>query len=297
MIARRAAALDAVPGLRVGAWTGDTTGVTVVLCPPGTTGSAEVRGGAPATRELAVLEPARTVDQIDAVVLAGGSAFGLAAADGVVAWLAEQGLGFPTRFGPVPIVPAAAIYDLSGADHPPGAAEGRLAAEAAATASGTPERGRVGAGRGATVGKWRGPDGAVPGGVGHAAATVDDATIAALAVVNAIGDVVDDTGQVLAGSSTPDAQAFPDPDPFAAEPNTTLVVVATDARCTKADCHLLAQSGHHGMARAIHPSHTRHDGDLVVALATGTVVANLDRLRVAGAEVVTEAVRDAVRET
>jgi hypothetical protein len=110
--ARRAVGLDAVPGVRVGHWTGETTGVTVVLCPPGTTGSAEVRGGAPATRELAVLEPGRTVDQVDAVVLTGGSVFGLAAADAVVAWLAEHGLGFPTRFGPVPIVPAAAIYDL-----------------------------------------------------------------------------------------------------------------------------------------------------------------------------------------
>jgi L-aminopeptidase/D-esterase-like protein len=293
--ARRAVGLDAVPGVRVGHWTGETTGVTVVLCPPGTTGSAEVRGGAPATRELAVLEPGRTVDQVDAVVLAGGSAFGLAAADGVVAWLAEQGLGFPTRFGPVPIVPAAAIYDLAGTDPPPGAAEGRRAAEAAA--AGGQLGGRVGAGRGATVGKWRGPDGAVPGGVGHAVARVDDATIAALAVVNSMGDVVDEAGRVLAGSSTPDAPPFPDPDPFAAEPNTTLVVLATDARCSKADCHLLAQSGHHGVARAVHPSHTRHDGDLVVALATGTVGVNLDRLRVAAVEVVAGAVRDAVRET
>jgi L-aminopeptidase/D-esterase-like protein len=112
-----------------------------------------------------------------------------------------------------------------------------------------------------------------------------------------MGDVIDDAGGVLAGSSTPDAQPFPDPDPFAAEPNTTLVVLATDARCSKADCHLLAQSGHHGVARAIHPSHTRHDGDLVVAVATGTVEVNLDRLRVAAVEVVAGAVRDAVRET
>jgi L-aminopeptidase/D-esterase-like protein len=294
--ARRAVGLDAVPGVRVGHWTGETTGVTVVLCPPGTTGSAEVRGGAPATRELAVLEPGRTVDQVDAVVLTGGSVFGLAAADAVVAWLAEHGLGFPTRFGPVPIVPAAAIYDLGGGDPPPGAPEGRRAAEAAA-AGGTQERGRVGAGRGATVGKWRGPDGAMPGGLGQAVARVDDATIAALAVANPMGDVIDDAGGVLAGSSTPDAQPFPDPDPFAAEPNTTLVVLATDARCSKADCHLLAQSGHHGVARAIHPSHTRHDGDLVVAVATGTVEVNLDRLRVAAVEVVAGAVRDAVRET
>lgn len=292
-----AVGLDAVAGVRVGHWTGGSTGVTVVLCPPGTTGSAEVRGGAPATRELALLEPGRTVDQVDAVVLAGGSAFGLAAADGVLAWLAEHGIGFPTRFGPVPIVPAAAIYDLAGSDPPPTAADGRRAAEAAAEGTGGSGRGSVGAGRGATVGKWRGPDGAVPGGLGVATARVDAATVAALAVVNALGDVVDETGTVVAGSSTPDALPFPDPNPFAAEPNTTLVVLATDARCSKADCHLLAQSGHHGLARAVHPSHTRHDGDLVVALATGMVDVNLDRLRVAAVDVAAGAVRDAVRET
>lgn len=297
MSVSRSAGLGAVGGVRVGHWTGTTTGVTVVLCPPGTTGSAEIRGGAPATRELAVLEPGRTVDVIDAVVLTGGSAFGLATADGVVAWLAERGRGFPTRFGPVPIVPAAAIYDLAGDDPPPTATEGRRAAEAAETASGGAGRGRVGAGRGATVGKWRGPEGAAPGGLGQAVATVDAATVAALAVVNAVGDVVDGTGAVLAGSRTPEAQPFPDPDPFGAEPNTTLVVIATDASLPKTECHLLAQSGHHGIVRAVHPSHTRHDGDLVVALATGTVEANLDRLRATVVDVVADAVRDAVRET
>ncbi len=289
--------LDAVRGVRVGHWTGRATGVTVVRCPEGTTGSAEVRGGAPASRELAVLEPGRTVDRVDAVVLAGGSAFGLAAADGVVTWLAEQGVGFPTRGGPVPIVPTAAIFDLVDTDERPGAVHGRLAASATEAVEPDRSRGRVGAGRGATVGKWRGPSGAEAGGLGQAARTVDDATVAALAVVNAVGDVVDDDGTVLAGSTTPDAQPFPDLDPFSAEPNTTLVVVATDAALTKAECHLLAQSGHHGIARAIHPSHTRHDGDLVVALATGTAAANLDRLRVATVEVVADAVRDAVRET
>jgi L-aminopeptidase/D-esterase-like protein len=285
-----------VPGVRVGHRTRAGTGVTVVLVPPGTIGSGELRGGAPATHELALLEPGRTVEHIDAVVLTGGSAFGLAAAQGVVEWLAEQGRGYPTRAGPVPIVPTAAIYDLveSGGTRP-GPADGRLAAEAAGeTGLAT---GRVGAGAGATVGKWRGAAYAAPGGLGSASATVGDATVGALAVVNALGDVYDVAGNLLAGSGAPSgADPFPDPAPFdgPADPNTTLVVVATNARASKGDCWLLAQSAQHGIARSVHPSHTRHDGDLTVALATGAVEAHLDRLRVAATDVVAAAVRDAV---
>lgn len=286
-----------VPGVRVGHHVRDRSGVTVVLVPPGTVGSGELRGGAPATRELALLEPTRTVEHIDAVVLAGGSAFGLAAADGVVDWLAEQGRGYPTRGGPVPIVVAAAIYDLveSGGTHP-GPADGRAAAEAAATAP-PHVRGRVGAGAGATVGKWRGAEHAVAGGLGSSSTTVGDATVGALAVVNALGDVHDPAGNLLAGSRAhPDAEPFPEATPFEGpgEPNTTLVVVATDARCSKGDCWLLAQSAQHGIARAIHPSHTRHDGDLAIALATGAVDTHLDRLRVVVTDLVAAAVRDAV---
>ena len=283
-----------VPGLQGGPWTGDGTGGTVILVPPGTIGAAEQRGGAPASRELALLEPGRTVETVDAVVLTGGSAFGLGTADGVMAWLAEHGRGFPTRGGVVPIVPTAAIYDLVESGRTwPGPDEGRAAVEAAA--ADTPLRtGRVGAGRGATVGKWRGGEHAVPGGVGTASCTVGPATIGAIAVVNAIGDVRDADGRVLAGSRAgADADAFPDVAPF--EGNTTLVVVATDARLTKGDAALVAQSAHHGVAHAVHPSHTRHDGDLAIVLATGAVDAHLDRLRVAATNVVAAAVRDAVR--
>jgi L-aminopeptidase/D-esterase-like protein len=287
-------AITDVPGVRVGHWTGAGTGTTVVLVPEGTTAAAELRGGAPATRELAVLEPSRTIETVDAVVLTGGSAFGLAAADGVMAWLAERGRGVPTRGGPVPIVPTAAIYDLvesGGAS--PGADEGRAAAAAAATGPRL-QTGRVGAGRGATVGKWRGAEHAVPGGLGSASTVVGTATVGALAVVNACGDVVDSAGGVLAGSSAgPDVEAFPEP-PLLAGQNTTLVVVATDARLTKGECGLVAQSAHHGLARAVHPSHTRHDGDLTIVVATGAVAAHLDRLRVAATEAVEAAVRAAV---
>lgn len=287
-------ASELVPGVSVGHWTGAGTGVTVVLCPPGTIGAGEVRGGAPATRETALLEPGRTVQCLDAVVFAGGSAFGLAAADGVMAWLAEHGRGFSTRGGPVPIVPCAAVFDLASGDGArPGPAEGRAAVEAAV--AGDPiATGRVGAGRGTTVGKWRGPEYAVPGGLGIARDRVGEASIAALAVVNALGDVVDASGQPLAASTAPPgADSFPEGGPFGAEA-TTLVVIATDALCTKADCFLVAQSGHLGIAHSIRPSHTRHDGDFVVALATGGVVTNIDRLCVAAAEVAADAVRRAV---
>lgn len=286
-----------IAGLRVGHWTGDGTGVTVVLPPDGSVGSGEVRGGAPATREVALLEPGRTVARVDAVVLAGGSAFGLAAADGVMRFLAERGQGFPTAGGPVPIVPAACVFDLAEpGDVRPGADHGYAAAAAAIDGRST-ATGRIGAGRGATVGKWRGREHAVPGGFGAAVARCDEAHVVAFAVVNAIGDVIADDGSIIAGSTASAGMpGFPVDTPFEEEgANTTLVVVVTDAVCDKPACHLLAQSAHDGLARALRPAHSRFDGDLAIALATGTVEAHLDRLRVVAAEVVAEAIRVAPR--
>ena len=279
-----------VPGLRVGHWTGADTGVTVIWAPSGTVGSGEVRGGAPATRETALLEPTRLVGRVDAVVLAGGSAFGLAAADSVVRFLAERGQGFPTAAGPVPIVVAAALFDLPVA-HPPGPEEGWAAAVDAAR--GIPAvSGRFGAGRGARVGKWRGREYSAAGGLGTAAVREGDATVGALVACNPAGDVLAPDGTVLAGSSAPaDGPSFPAPTPFE---HTTLVVVATDALLDKAECHLMAQSAHDGLAQAIRPAHTRYDGDFAAVLATGAVGAHPDRLRVAAAEAVARAVRAAV---
>jgi L-aminopeptidase/D-esterase-like protein len=282
-----------IAGVRVGHWTGPSTGVTVLLSPEGTVGSGEVRGGAPASRELALLDPDRTVTGIDAVVFAGGSAFGLAAADGVMRFLAERGVGFPTAGGPVPIVPAACVFDLAEQGNTaPGADEG-YAAAVAAERDEEVATGRVGAGRGATVGKWRGREHAVPGGVGVAIARCGDANVAALAVVNAVGDVVGRDGELVAGSTAPAAApAFPVDAPFEEHAaNTTLVVVVTDAAIDKLGCHLVAQSAHDGLARALHPAHTRFDGDLAVALATGAVETHLDRLRVTAADLVAEAIR------
>ncbi len=269
--------------------------MTVITVPPLTVASGEVRGGAPATRELALLDPARLVEHVDSVVLAGGSAFGLAAADGVMSALEAQGRGFHTAGGPVPIVPTAAVYDLveSGGVRP-GPAEG--AAAFAAARIGEPfETGRVGVGRGTTVGKWKGAEHRSPGGLGTASTRVGDATIGALAVVNAIGDVIAADGTVLAGSTAPpDAPPFPEPLPFVEGEHTTLVVVATDAQLSKADCHLVAHSVHGGLSRALFPSHTRFDGDLAVVLATGGVHGHLDRLRAAVLDLVPEAIRAAV---
>jgi L-aminopeptidase/D-esterase-like protein len=271
-----------------------------VTVPPGTVASGEVRGGAPASRETALLDPHRLVEHVDAVVLTGGSAFGLASVDGVMRALEAQGRGFSTAGGPVPIVPAAAVYDLvtSGGARP-GPDEGAVAFAAAVADSGAPfATGRVGAGTGATVGKWKGADDRVPGGLGSAAVRVDDAVVGALAVVNAIGDVVGDDGRVLAGSTAPpDAPPFPDPLPFVEGEHTTLVVVATNARLTKLQCHLVSQTAHHAMSRTLYPSHTRFDGDFAIALATGAVDAHLDRLRVAAADAVVGAIRDAVAST
>lgn len=295
-----------IAGVRVGNVTRDGTGVTVLLFPAGSVGAAEVRGGAPATREIDVLDPTRTVARVDAIVFSGGSAFGLATADGVMRYLAERGQGFATAGGPVPIVAAACIFDLVDATGaPPGADDGYAAAVAAARDEDV-TTGRVGAGAGATVGKWRGRDGSVSGGVGVATAAVDDVQIAALVVVNALGDVIGSDGATIAGSTAPAASpGFPTPEHFEeGRANTTLAVVVTDAALDKGACFLVAQSAHDGFARALHPAHTRFDGDIALAVATGTALApgttpgteppNLDRLRLAASDVVAAAIRASV---
>ncbi|BAL89009.1 putative S58-family peptidase [Actinoplanes missouriensis 431] len=269
-----------------GHWTGDGTGVTVILPPPGTVGSGEVRGGAPATREFALLDPIRTVDRVDAVVLSGGSAFGLSAADGVMEVLRARGLGFPTPLGPVPIVVGMSIFDASVAATPPTASAGRDAALAAFRGD-TFTSGTVGAGAGATSGKWRG--GVAPGGLGVAHGRCGDASIAVVAVANPWGDVIGADGSplfVTGGGGEPVS------DPFGMT-NTTIAVVLTDAALTKTECQLLAQSGHTGFARALYPAHSRFDGDAVVALSTGDLTADLDMLRVVAADVTAAAIRAA----
>lgn len=273
-----------------GHWTGTGTGVTVIVPPPGTVGSGEVRGGAPATREFALLDPSRRVDRVDAVVLSGGSAFGLAAGDGAAGLLRELAVGFPTPLGPVPIVVGMSIFDASVSAAPPDAVGGRRAVVAALSGEEF-LTGAVGAGAGATTGKWRGR--LDPGGVGLARAAVGPASLVAVAVVNAWGDVIGPDGEPVFGAGAPPPDDAGNPFEIA---NTTVAVLLTDARLSKTDCYLLAQSGHTGFARALHPAHSRFDGDAVVALATGEVAeeADLDLLRARAAEVMADAIRNAV---
>jgi L-aminopeptidase/D-esterase-like protein len=254
----------------------------VVLFEPAAVASVDVRGGAPATRETDLLEPRNLVQQVNAFVLSGGSAFGLDSATGVMRYLEEHGQGYPTATGPVPIVPAASLIDLWFGGNPtirPTADCGYRAAQAASTES-VPE-GNVGAGAGASVGKLLGTARAMKAGIGTAAViTPDGLVVAALVAVNAVGDIIDpSTGRVIAGIRTEDGKALADARalirsgvvgaPLGARDHTTLAVVATNATLTKVQAQKVAQMAHDGFARAIAPVHTPYDGDTVFAAATG----------------------------
>lgn len=274
-------------GFRVGHWTDPQarTGCTVVLPPAGTRGGVDVRGGGTGTREIENLSPLANAENPTAVLLTGGSAFGLAAADGVVRWLEERGFGRPTLGGVVPLVPTAVVFDLvaGGSARRPGPDEGYAACEAAA--NGVPQRGRVGAGTGTAVGKLLGRERATPGGVGYAATRLDDGTtVAAIAVANAFGDVIDQDGRLLGaprgedGSLVRTAELLPtmtdlpeSRDIAASETgNTTLVCVCTDASIDKRTCAIVARMAGAGIARAVDPTFTPIDGDVVFCLASGS---------------------------
>jgi L-aminopeptidase/D-esterase-like protein len=280
-----------VAGLRVGHWTDSEarTGCTVVLFPDGTVASGDVRGGAPATRELELLDPRRTVSRIDAVVLTGGSAFGLAAADGAMRFCEERGMGFATPVGPVPIVVALALFDLAVGDPAarPGPDEGYAACVAAT--DGPVELGLIGAGAGATVAKLGLPRDRRPGGLVSAGAEGGGLRVAALVAVNASGTPGADDRMALELAGAHDvAEARVTGTGFV---NTTIGVVATNARLDKMACHLVAQGGHDGLARSLFPAHTRGDGDAFVAAATGELEADVDVVRALAVHVVAEAVR------
>jgi L-aminopeptidase/D-esterase-like protein len=259
-----------IPGIRVGHDTNleAATGCTVILCDTPAVGGVDVRGGAPATRETDLLHPMNLVEEINAVVLTGGSAFGLDAASGVMRYLEERSIGYDTGIARVPIVPAAAIFDLAlgSASVRPDAAAGYRACEQATADAVT--QGNAGAGTGATVGKMAGPPFMMKGGLGSASTQLSDGTlVGALVVVNALGDVIDpQTGQVVAGTRHPSGQGFLAPNPFG---NTTIAVVATNASLTKAQVNKVAQMAHDGIAQAIRPAHTMFDGDTIFALALG----------------------------
>lgn len=296
-----------VPGLLVGHTSLGDTGVTAVVAraPEGMVAGVDVRGGGPGTRETDLLAPHNTVDRVHAIILAGGSAFGLAAADGAMRELERAGRGFPVlgegRPGPrVPIVPAAVIFDLfvGDATHRPTAADGEAAVRAAlagARDGGVAERGSVGAGCGAMAGFLR-------GGVGQASAAVGGHTVSALVVANPVGQVIDPaTGLLWGDPSRPpvDLERFAALEHPAARLNTTIGVIATDAPVTTAQVTRLAMVGHDGIARAVRPAHSPMDGDTLFAVGTaaepgGVGVDKLHALSAAAAEVVERAIVDAV---
>lgn len=276
-----AGSITDIPGIRVGHWSDRRaiTGCTVVLPDRPAVAGVDVRGGAPGTRETDLLHPGNLVQHVHAVVLAGGSAFGLEAASGVMRYLAERNVGYPFGRGVVPIVPAAILFDLGIGRHDrwPTADAGYRAAAAARR---TTREGNVGAGVGATVAKSLGPERAMKGGIGTASERSYHGMIAgALAAVNAAGDVIDPaTGAILAGARRDDGSIEDAVEvlregrlwqPEVAQQNTVLVIVATNAALTKEQANRLATVCHDGIARAVRPAHTPSDGDVVFTLATG----------------------------
>jgi L-aminopeptidase/D-esterase-like protein len=284
-----------VEGMRVGHWTDPEriTGCTVVLPPEGTVGSCEWRGGAPGDREWVMLQPEQRVDRVHGVVLSGGSAFGLAAADGVVRWLEERGIGWEVAgLVRVPIVPAAILFDLALGDPRarPGAEQGRLACDQAT--AGRFETGSVGAGTGCTVGKVHGPQWAVKSGLGSASVRDGDLVVGALAAVNPVGDVLDEHAGILAGSRAPEGTPAV---PLSPGQSTLLGVVATNGRLSKPEAFLVARAGQDGVARVVVPAHTRYDGDVVFSLGTCQVAAPVDQICMLASEAIAGAIRQAVR--
>ena len=285
-------------GFKVGHWSSPDagTGCTVVLPPPGNVASVDIRGSSPSERELAHLDPDRKMTEIHAVLLTGGSAFGLAAATGVMEWLAERDIGYQTGITRVPIVPAAVIFDL-GTGRPdvrPGPEEGRAACDDAREDD--IAIGRVGAGTGATVGKYAGREYLAPGGIGLATVERAGESVSALAVVNAVGDILAADGSVLAGTSAPDPQYLGPGALAQAPPNTVLAVVTTKATLDKREIRFLASRGADGITITVRPAHTRYDGDVVFAIAApdGGRTPNLDILGHLATEAVAGAVRAAV---
>ena len=307
-------AITDIAGLKVGHFTDARrpTGCSVLLCEAGVVAGVDVRGAAPGTRETDLLHPLASVEVAHALLLTGGSAFGLAAADGVMRWLDERGHGVQVGPARVPIVPAAVLFDLwlGDARIRPDAAAGFAACEAASSAA--PAQGSVGAGAGATVGKLFGIQQAMRGGIGTASIRVGAVTVAALVAVNAIGDVVDPaSGRVIAGARAADGRSALGimdaiiagrlPAALMAGMATTIGIVATDAWLSKAQTNKLASMAHDGLARCINPVHTAADGDALFALATGGSgkaaigPAQLSLLGALAAEVTTRAVLNAVR--
>ncbi|RCW64742.1 P1 family peptidase [Pseudorhodoferax soli] len=305
-----AGSITDVPGIRVGHFTDSRrpTGCTVIVTEDGAVGGVDVRGSAPGTRETDLLQPSNLVEKVHAIMLSGGSAFGLDAATGVMRYLEERKIGFDVGVTHVPIVPAAIIFDLGVGDARirPDAQAGYRACEAAS--ANRPAEGNVGAGAGATVGKLFGARRAMKGGLGMASIQVAGLTVGAIVVANAVGDIIDpDTAQPIAGARTEDGRRLLDarraiasgqvPERLLAGTNTTIGLIATDAVLTKAQAQKIAQMAHDGFARSINPVHTMSDGDTIFAVGTGKSgkTGNPNLLGMLAAEAMARAVVRAVR--
>lgn len=285
--------ITAIPGIEVGHWTDadNGTGCTVVVLPEPNVITAEVRGAAPGTREYALLQKGMRVEQAQAILLTGGSSFGLAAADGVVRGLVSDGRGHRTPFGRVPIVPAAVLFDLGPDDHGirPGPDQGEAAYRAATAAA--VQCGSVGAGTGATVAKWRGLEHLEKGGVGSACASVGPAGVGVLAAVNAVGDIFTVRGDPITGGDHVPGGPGIMPSAFS---NTTLIVVATDAKLSRIELTWLGVRAHDALAVCVRPAHTRFDGDIAFAVSCGDLEGDVDHLAEAAFEATAAAIVSAV---
>lgn len=298
-----------VAGIKVGHFTDKRrpTGCTVILTEAGATAGVDVRGASPGTRETDLLDPKNLVQQVHAIVLSGGSAFGLETATGVVKYLEERGIGYDVGVAKVPIVPAAILFDLRVGDPKirPDASAGYEACKNASDKTST--EGNIGGGAGATVGKLFGMERAMKGGLGTASITLPNGfTVGAIVAVNAVGDVFEN-GKLIAGARTPDGKKLmgtmpailrgENPPPLLGGTNTTIGVIATNAKLSKAECQKLAQMAHDGFARTINPAHTMLDGDTIFALATGKVekAANVTLLGALAAEAMAQAIVRAVK--
>ncbi|MEO1288129.1 MAG: P1 family peptidase [Chloroflexota bacterium] len=298
-----------VPKFKVGHATNldAATGCTVIICPPKTVGGVDVRGGAPGTRETDLLAPHNHVSEVNAIVLSGGSAFGLASAQGVVSYLEEHDMGYKSSAGyTVPIVPAAILFDLNIGDSSirPDPQMGYLATQNASADA--VEQGTVGAGTGAFVGKLRGASFGTKGGIGSASIEITESLwVGAIVAVNAVGDVLDEQGKIMAGVRDDNdnfvgtlnlfrslAQNPPQVD---AHENTVIGVIATNAKLSKAHTNKVAQMAHDGIARAIHPAHTMGDGDTIFALASGEIDADVTLIGAYAADIMAEAIRNGIR--
>ncbi|PJF29874.1 MAG: peptidase S58 [Phototrophicales bacterium] len=298
--------ITAIKGIRVGHSTSEAgmTGCTVILCPPNTVGGVDQRGGAPGTRETDLLRPMHLVQHVHALALSGGSAYGLAVADGVMRYCEEQGIGYPVPPFVVPIVPTAILMDLYMGD-PTIRPNADMGYQACLSASSEPvTSGNIGAGMGCRVGGLFGNPSATKGGLGSSLIRIDDELmVGALVAVNAVGDVVDEQGHIIAGIRNPDgsfmgmlnamrgmARMTP-PD----SSNTVIGVVVTNAKLTKEAVNKVAQMAQDGLAQAIRPAHTLFDGDTIFALATGEIEANVSVVGAFATEAMASAIRDAVK--